>query len=90
MKDDLKPATTPLPPLEPWVWRLPEHFNIGVACTDAHLGTPAAQKIAMIVEDDARGTAEIRFDALDRLRRPVTCCRGHAAPFACADAKAAR
>lgn len=64
MKDDLKPATTSLPPLEPWVWRLPEHFNIGVACTDAHLGTPAAQKIAMIVEDDARGTAEIRFDAL--------------------------
>ena len=50
MKDDLKPATTSLPPLEPWVWRLPEHFNIGVACTDAHLGTPAAQKIAMIVE----------------------------------------
>ena len=36
------------------------------------------------------GPVEIRFDALDRLRRPVTCCRGHAAPLACADAKAAR
>ncbi len=35
-----------------WVWNIPQKFNIGVACTDRHLGTPAAQQIAMIVEDD--------------------------------------
>ena len=27
-------------PLPPWVWDVPEFFNIAVACTDAHLGTP--------------------------------------------------
>jgi hypothetical protein len=25
-----------------WRWSVPEHFNIGVACTDAHLGTSFA------------------------------------------------
>ena len=30
-------------------------FNIGVACTDAHLGGPAAARPAMIVEDERRG-----------------------------------
>ena len=27
------------PPFAPWDWSIPAHFNIGVACTDAHLGT---------------------------------------------------
>ena len=49
---------------EPWVWQVPEHFNIGVACTDAHLGTPAADRIAMIVEDDQLGTSQITFAGL--------------------------
>lgn len=49
---------------QPWVWSVPEHFNIGVACSDRHLGTPQAQQIAMIVEDDALGTATITFAEL--------------------------
>ncbi len=51
-------------PFAPWVWHVPEHFNIGVACTDAHLGKPAASNIAMIVEDDKLGTSQITFAQL--------------------------
>jgi acetyl-CoA synthetase len=47
-----------------WVWNIPSHFNIGVACSDKHLGTPQADNIAMIVEDDIRGTAQITFAEL--------------------------
>lgn len=58
-------ATKPLfAPFEKWVWQMPTHFNIGVACTDRHLGTPTESAIAMIVEDDALGTSEITFSAL--------------------------
>ncbi len=39
-----------------WTWHVPEFFNIGVACTDTHLDTEVEQRIAMIVEDDAKGT----------------------------------
>ena len=49
-----------------WVWNIPEYFNIGVACTDRHLGTLQAGNIAMIVEDDALGTAQITFAELAR------------------------
>jgi acetyl-CoA synthetase len=50
-------------PFPPWVWDIPERFNIGVACTDAHLGTAAAARPAVIVDrDDA--TDEITFAAL--------------------------
>lgn len=49
-----------------WVWNIPEHFNIGVACSDKHLGTPQEQHIAMIVEDDTLGTATITFGELAR------------------------
>ena len=49
-----------------WVWNIPAHFNIGVACSDKHLGTPQADNIAMIVEDDIRGTSEITFTELAR------------------------
>lgn len=55
---------TTLKPFEPWVWQVPENFNIGVACTDAHLGKPAASNIAMIVEDDRLGTSQITFAVL--------------------------
>lgn len=55
---------TTLKPFEPWVWQVPENFNIGVACTDAHLGKPAANNIAMIVEDDRLGTSQITFAEL--------------------------
>lgn len=53
-----------LKPFAPWVWQVPEFFNIGVACTDAHLGKPAADNIAMIVEDDILGTSQITFAGL--------------------------
>jgi len=53
-----------LKPFAPWVWQVPENFNIGVACTDAHLNTPAADNIAMIVEDDTLGTSQITFAQL--------------------------
>lgn len=52
------------PAFEPWVWTLPTHFNIGVACTDAHLGTALENAEAMIVEDDALGVSRASFKDL--------------------------
>ena len=49
-----------------WKWEIPEHFNIGVACTDAHLGTPAERRVAMVVEDDALGASSIEYGELAR------------------------
>lgn len=49
-----------------WVWNIPEAFNIGAACSDRHLGTPQADNIAMIVEDDTLGTSQITFAELSR------------------------
>jgi acetyl-CoA synthetase len=49
-----------------WQWSIPTHFNIGEACSDKHLGTPLADSIAMIVEDDAFGTSQITFAELAR------------------------
>jgi len=51
-------------PFAPWEWKVPKQFNIGVACTDKHLNTPVAKTIAMIVEDDVLGTAQISFEEL--------------------------
>jgi len=51
-------------PFAPWLWQVPEYLNIGVACSDAHLGTPSASNIAMIVEDDRLGTSQITFAEL--------------------------
>lgn len=47
-----------------WHWDIPEYFNIGAACTDAHLNTQTANQIAMIVEDDILGTSNITFEQL--------------------------
>ena len=47
-----------------WKWEVPDFFNIATACTDAHLGTPAASRVAMIVEDDALGTSSITYAQL--------------------------
>lgn len=49
-----------------WDWNIPSHFNIGEACCDRHLGTPRADNIAMIVEDDALGSKQITFAELSR------------------------
>jgi acyl-coenzyme A synthetase/AMP-(fatty) acid ligase len=51
----------PFPPFEAWTWSIPSHFNIGVACTDAHLGTAREDKLAMIVEDDALGVSRASY-----------------------------
>jgi acyl-coenzyme A synthetase/AMP-(fatty) acid ligase len=53
-----------LEPFPEWTWDIPEFFNIGVACTDAHLGTPVESRVAMIVEDDALGTSQITYGEL--------------------------
>jgi acetyl-CoA synthetase len=47
-----------------WTWSVPDFLNIGVACTDAHIGTEVEQRTAMIVEDDAAGTSQITYGAL--------------------------
>ena len=51
-------------PFPEWKWEIPEFFNIGVACTDAHLGTPVEDRVAMIVEDDTLGTSAISYREL--------------------------
>ncbi len=51
-------------PFAPWVWRIPERFNIGVACTDAHVGTPRADRPAVVVDDDRTGVAVVTFREL--------------------------
>ena len=55
---------TQLAPYPRWQWEIPELFNIGVACSDRHLGTAKADEIAMIVEDDTFGTSTITFAGL--------------------------
>jgi acyl-coenzyme A synthetase/AMP-(fatty) acid ligase len=53
-----------LEPFPEWKWEVPGHLNIGVACTDAHLGTAAQERVAMVVEDDALGTSSITYREL--------------------------
>jgi len=43
---------------------IPPCFNIGVACTDAHLDTPAAERVAMVVEDETLGVAQLTYREL--------------------------
>jgi acetyl-CoA synthetase len=47
-----------------WIWRIPEHFNIAVACTDRHLGTPVAERVAVLVDDEATGVQQATFAEL--------------------------
>ncbi len=54
------------PPFPAWTWHVPEFFNIGVACTDAHVGTEIEERLAMIVEDDTAGTATATYGELAR------------------------
>ena len=54
------------PPFPAWTWRVPELFNIGVACTDAHIGTEVEDRLAMIVEDDNLGTVNATYGELAR------------------------
>ncbi len=43
---------------------IPTWFNIGAACTDAHGAGPIAQRVAMIVEDETGGTADVTYAGL--------------------------
>ena len=54
----------PFAPFPAWTWDLPERFNIGTTCTDAHLGTPTENQVAMIVEDDALGVSTATYKDL--------------------------
>jgi len=51
-------------PFPAWTWEIPERFNLAVACLDAHLGTPAESRPAMIVEDDTLGTSQATYGEL--------------------------
>ena len=63
-------------PFPPWSWSIPERFNIGVACTDAHLGTPVADRLAMLVDDATRGSRSMTYAALaERTSRFTGCLR---------------
>lgn len=55
-----------LAPFPQWNWDVPSHFNIGVACSDRHIGTKIEHTTAMIVEDDLLGTDEISFSELSQ------------------------
>jgi len=57
-------AKAGFPPFPAWTWQVPQFFNIGVACTDAHVGTEVEHRIAMIVEDDAMGTVTATYGQL--------------------------
>jgi acyl-coenzyme A synthetase/AMP-(fatty) acid ligase len=70
-------------PFAPWVWRIPERFNIGVACTDAHLDTPVTAREAVIVDRD-EGAPEIytfaelaaQTSRFAELLRQIACAAG--------------
>jgi acyl-coenzyme A synthetase/AMP-(fatty) acid ligase len=47
-----------------WTWEIPDYFNIGAACTDAHLGTPVESRPAVICDDAARGVRQATFAEL--------------------------
>ena len=47
-----------------WKWDIPEYFNIGSACLDAHLGSAKADQPAIIVEDDELGVSQATYAEL--------------------------
>lgn len=47
-----------------WIWDIPEHFNIGSACSDRQVNKNNGTQIAMIVEDDELGTSSITYQVL--------------------------
>ncbi len=57
-------AKASFPPFPAWTWQVPQFFNIGTACTDAHVGTEVESRIAMIVEDDVLGTSTATYAQL--------------------------
>ena len=51
-------------PPDNWTWEIPVFFNIGAACTDRHLRTPAENARAMIVEDETGAVREASYAQL--------------------------
>ena len=47
-----------------WKWDVPREINIGHLCSSKHLGSKFEDKVAMIVENDVKGTSEITFKEL--------------------------
>ena len=47
-----------------WHWDIPKFFNIGEACSDLVCADGKKEHIAMIVEDDIKGTSSISFKEL--------------------------
>lgn len=47
-----------------WQWEIPEWFNIGVACTDAHARGAVADRPAVIVDEDDRAVTSLTFGEL--------------------------
>src|SRR5215471_12372328 len=45
---------------------IPEYFNIGVACTDAHLGSGVEARAAVICDDALIGARQVTFGELAR------------------------
>lgn len=46
-------------------WMIPEYFNIANECVKQHAVSDHAENIALIVEDDQRGTEELSYRQLD-------------------------
>jgi acyl-coenzyme A synthetase/AMP-(fatty) acid ligase len=61
---DADALSSGMDPFPPWVWDIPEFFNIAVACADAHIGTVREGRIAVIVDDDALGVRQLTFAQL--------------------------
>ncbi|MBL8523023.1 MAG: acyl-CoA synthetase, partial [Betaproteobacteria bacterium] len=57
-------AKASFPPYPAWTWSVPQFFNIGTACTDAHIGSEVENRTAMIVEDDVLGTVTATYAQL--------------------------
>ena len=56
-------------------WRVPEHFNMGVAVSDAHAGR--AEAVALYYENDRGDTAQYRFgDLISLSNRTANALRG--------------
>lgn len=65
-----------MPVLPPWTWRIPAQFNLAAACTDAHLGTPVADRPAVICDDATKGVRTLTFTELaERTRRCAAALR---------------
>ncbi|MDN3651238.1 acyl-CoA synthetase [Thalassotalea ponticola] len=46
-------------------WQIPEHFNIAHGCIRQHVDQGRGEQLAMIVEDQQRGTSQLTYQQLD-------------------------